>query len=128
MRLFRQALMMSAKIRLFEDASHAALYAKYRPTYPLAVTEAILDYHLKGGGGKGLALDIACGSGQSTTPLAPHFAQVIGVDISEAQIDQVWIVVCVQIQFSWFKFIVAWNSYDYRPKCNSVPSRSSINT
>ena len=33
-----------------------------------------------------LAVDVGCGSGQSTRPLAPYFKKVIGVDVSEAQI------------------------------------------
>ncbi|XP_022096086.1 putative methyltransferase DDB_G0268948 isoform X2 [Acanthaster planci] len=33
-----------------------------------------------------LAVDVGCGSGQNTRPLAPYFEKVIGVDVSEAQI------------------------------------------
>ena len=33
-----------------------------------------------------VAVDVGCGSGQSTRPLAPHFEKVIGIDVSEAQI------------------------------------------
>lgn len=34
-----------------------------------------------------LALDIGCGSGQSTIALAPYFKKVIGCDVSETQIN-----------------------------------------
>lgn len=34
-----------------------------------------------------LAYDVGCGSGQSTQFLAPYFTQVIGTDVSSAQID-----------------------------------------
>ncbi|XP_022095976.1 putative methyltransferase DDB_G0268948 [Acanthaster planci] len=33
-----------------------------------------------------LAVDVGCGSGQNTRPLAPYFEKIIGVDVSEAQI------------------------------------------
>ncbi|XP_069497380.1 uncharacterized protein [Ambystoma mexicanum] len=35
-----------------------------------------------------LAVDVGCGTGQSTRVLAPHFQKVVGVDISEAQIGE----------------------------------------
>ena len=35
-----------------------------------------------------LAVDVGCGSGQSTEPLADHFKEVIGVDISQEQINK----------------------------------------
>ena len=34
------------------------------------------------------ALDIGCGSGQSTVALSQHFKEVIGADVSEAQLAQ----------------------------------------
>ena len=34
-----------------------------------------------------LAVDIGCGTGQSTRPLAPYFEKVLGFDISEAQLE-----------------------------------------
>ena len=34
-----------------------------------------------------LAVDLCCGTGISTRPLAEHFDRVIGIDISQAQID-----------------------------------------
>ncbi|KAG2459707.1 CRG1 methyltransferase, partial [Polypterus senegalus] len=35
-----------------------------------------------------LAVDIGCGTGQVSRSLAPHFEKIIGVDISEAQLDE----------------------------------------
>ncbi|XP_078083862.1 putative methyltransferase DDB_G0268948 [Mustelus asterias] len=35
-----------------------------------------------------LAVDIGCGSGQGTRGLAPHFDKVVGIDLSEAQIEE----------------------------------------
>ena len=77
-----------AAIRLFEQTSHAHLYSKYRPTYPKAVLDVISTYIRKHGGSFGLALDVACGSGQSTFYLGDTFQRCIGVDISKAQVDQ----------------------------------------
>ena len=76
-------------IRLFEGQEHAKLYAKYRPTYPNGVFEEIVKYCKSGGEEKlhlGLAVDVGCGSGQSTRPLCRYFRHVIGTDVSEEQI------------------------------------------
>lgn len=32
-------------------------------------------------------MDVGCGSGQGTMLLAPHFARVVGVDVSPAQLE-----------------------------------------
>ena len=34
-----------------------------------------------------LAVDVGCGSGQGTKLLAQHFANVVGTDVSPAQLD-----------------------------------------
>lgn len=39
------------------------------------------------GGGKSLCVDVGCGSGQSTEIYADHFDQVIGLDVSQEQLD-----------------------------------------
>ena len=57
-------------------------YAKFRPGYPVALTRslaALASNHQ-------LALDVGCGSGQLTTPLAAHFDRVIGIDSSYSQL------------------------------------------
>ena len=77
-----------ATARLFEHTAHAHLYSRYRPTYPKAVVSAITDYVTRIGGSLGLAVDVACGSGQSTFYLKEAFKKVIGVDISKAQIEE----------------------------------------
>ena len=76
-------------IRLFEGQEHAKLYARYRPTYPEGMFEEIFKYCLSNNNDEtylNLAVDIGCGSGQSTRPLCRHFRQVIGSDVSEEQI------------------------------------------
>ena len=79
---------MSA-IRLFEEESLANLYAKFRPSYPQKVYDAISLFATKRGIDlkTGLALDLACGSGQGTFPLTNIVKKCIGVDVSKAQIN-----------------------------------------
>ena len=76
-----------ATIRLFEEAAHAAAYAAFRPTYPRAVLDVISSFIKRNfGPGFGVAVDVGCGSGQSTFFLSDLFQKVVGVDISAAQI------------------------------------------
>ncbi|KAK3603291.1 hypothetical protein CHS0354_007620 [Potamilus streckersoni] len=76
--------------RYFEKSSHTEAYALYRPTYPESVYDAILKYCYESSGLREaeleLAVDVGCGSGQSTLPLGKYFKKVIGVDISQEQI------------------------------------------
>ena len=76
-------------VKRFENADHAAAYAKFRPVYPRAVAEIITTY-MKSNGGSGFefAVDVACGSGQSTFLLCEYFQKVVGFDVSAAQIAQ----------------------------------------
>ena len=81
------AAVSMASLQLFEGTSHAAAYAMFRPTYPEIVFDTISTFITKNGGsGFDVAVDVACGSGQSTFSLCSRFQRVIGVDISEAQI------------------------------------------
>ena len=73
--------------RLFEGQDHAKAYAAYRPSFPPVTYDTILAFSREGGPGRSLAVDIGCGTGTSTRPLAPHFDHVIGLDISQAQTD-----------------------------------------
>jgi len=74
-------------IREFESSDITAAYAMFRPTYPEIVFDTISTF-IKNNGGSGfdVAVDVGCGSGQSTFPLCSRFKRVIGMDISEAQI------------------------------------------
>ncbi|KAL8591896.1 hypothetical protein ACOMHN_044392 [Nucella lapillus] len=74
---------------LFQSSKIANYYAKYRPTYGPQVSEAIINFCKENESCKlSIALDVGCGSGQSTLPLINHFQKVIGMDISEAQISR----------------------------------------
>ncbi|XP_050695483.1 putative methyltransferase DDB_G0268948 isoform X3 [Eriocheir sinensis] len=75
--------------RFFEGAAHAAAYARFRPHPPQSLIEEVMSY-LKGkyNGTLAAAVDVGCGSGQSTWVLAPHFTHVTGLDVSPAQITE----------------------------------------
>lgn len=75
--------------RLFEGKAHASIYQKYRFTPPDEVKNYILQYlnkrkeepHV-------LAVDLGCGTGQNSRLLAPYFQEVVGIDISECQLEE----------------------------------------
>ncbi|KAJ8396349.1 hypothetical protein AAFF_G00019260 [Aldrovandia affinis] len=74
--------------RLFEGKEHAASYQKYRVSPPDMLIGQILAFlEKKKGKPFSLAVDVGCGSGQGTVLLAPHFDQVVGTDISPAQLE-----------------------------------------
>lgn len=75
--------------RLFEGEVHASLYQKYRFSLPPEMQSLVLSYlEEKKGKPFVLAVDVGCGTGQSTHVLAPHFEKVVGTDISAAQIKE----------------------------------------
>lgn len=66
-------------------------YIKYRPSWPTELYDKILwylDEESDGTRRRGVAVDVGCGSGQSTLPLAKRFRSVIGIDTSELQIKE----------------------------------------
>jgi len=74
---------------LFTNRDMIKLYKQYRTTTPAVVVNKIMDY-LKVGIPPPYrrCLDVGCGSGQSTGAFAQYFQDVIGQDISEAQLEQ----------------------------------------
>ncbi|XP_022100575.1 putative methyltransferase DDB_G0268948 [Acanthaster planci] len=73
--------------RLFEGAEHADLYLKCRPDWPEEIIQKTLAFlQEKKSGPFELAVDVGCGSGQATRPLASHIKKVVGVDVSVEQI------------------------------------------
>ncbi|XP_072273271.1 putative methyltransferase DDB_G0268948 [Pyxicephalus adspersus] len=75
--------------RLFEGKEHASYYQKFRFEPSQEIIDLILHYvderlpkpHE-------FAVDVGCGTGQSTRILAPYFKKVLGTDISEAQVEE----------------------------------------
>ena len=64
-------------------SERADLYARFRPTYPPSLAEA-LAVHTRG---RSLAWDAGCGSGQLSVALAGAFDRVHATDLSRAQLD-----------------------------------------
>ncbi|KAF8072614.1 methyltransferase [Scenedesmus sp. PABB004] len=63
----------------------AAAYATFRPRYPDQLYHLILS-RLPEPSHRGLAVDVATGSGQAATALAPHFRRVLATDANAAQL------------------------------------------
>jgi ubiquinone/menaquinone biosynthesis C-methylase UbiE len=63
-------------------------YAAYRPSYPDQLFSDIYDYHTRRHGQWGVAIDVACGSGQATIPLSQKFGKVYGLDLNPTQIAE----------------------------------------
>lgn len=61
----------------------------YRPGYPPELFDTILEElkRTRGANSLELAVDVATGSGQAAIPLAEHIPRVIGLDISQSQLD-----------------------------------------
>ncbi|KAM6979075.1 putative methyltransferase [Tautogolabrus adspersus] len=75
--------------RLFEGKEHASIYQQYRFTPPEEMKDIILQYlDRKKGQPHVLAVDLGCGTGQNSRLLAPHFQEVVGIDISECQLEE----------------------------------------
>nr|XP_019945160.1 PREDICTED: uncharacterized methyltransferase-like C25B8.10 [Paralichthys olivaceus] len=75
--------------QFFEGKEHASIYQKYRFALPDEVKNIILRYlNKKKGQPHVLAVDLGCGTGQTTRILAQHFKEVVGIDISECQLEE----------------------------------------
>jgi SAM-dependent methyltransferase len=64
-------------------SSQADIYSAYRPGYPPALFQFILQQVAE----KGTAWDCATGNGQAAKELAPHFKQLFATDHSQKQLD-----------------------------------------
>ncbi|CAG2160960.1 unnamed protein product [Oppiella nova] len=74
---------------LFKDTLQSSYYAKFRPHPPKEIINAIKSYLSERIGASEwlCAVDVGCGNGQCTRPLAEHFQRVYGFDTSAAQIE-----------------------------------------
>lgn len=61
-------------------------YARYRTGYPREFFEQVIKYYQLDG--KGRLLDLGCGTGQVTIPLAPYFEEVIGLDPDQDMLNE----------------------------------------
>lgn len=74
---------------MFEGKDHASIYQKYRFTPPDELRAVILQYLDKQKGRPHLlAVDVGCGTGQNSRLFAPNFQEVVGVDVSECQLEE----------------------------------------
>lgn len=58
----------------------ARKYANHRGGYTDLLMKIIVGHHIKTGGSLNTLLDVGCGPGNSTRPLAVEFAQALGLD------------------------------------------------
>ncbi|XP_055896767.1 putative methyltransferase DDB_G0268948 [Biomphalaria glabrata] len=73
---------------LYKGQQTAQHYAAHRPGYPPEMFDIIMSYHKQvKTSGHELAVDVCCGTGQSTIPLTKLFRQVVGADVSEDQLQ-----------------------------------------
>ncbi|XP_050698556.1 uncharacterized protein LOC126986443 isoform X2 [Eriocheir sinensis] len=83
--------MAKAADMVFANPQLVERYVKFRPTPPPTLINAVVEHvregRRKAGGVAELCVDLGCGSGQSMGPLAPHFPSVVGVDVSQPQLD-----------------------------------------
>lgn len=80
-------------IQLFESENHASNYALARPSPPKLLIDSIVKYLQSGlpsnkNGSWTQAVDVGAGSGQTTFLIKDYFDQILGVDISAAQIGE----------------------------------------
>ena len=65
----------------------AKAYAAGRESYDENLFKVILDKHTSTGGAMQVLLDVGCGPGNSTRPLAKHFASAFGIDPSPEMVN-----------------------------------------
>ncbi|XP_077303449.1 putative methyltransferase DDB_G0268948 [Lithobates pipiens] len=76
-------------IQLFEGKEHDSYYQKFRFEPTQEITDLLFSYvderlHKP----YGFAVDVGCGTGQNTRILSQYVNKVLGIDISEAQIEE----------------------------------------
>lgn len=72
----------------FADREFASdRYHSARPRYPQCLYNAVFQYQAQSSNTRDIAIDIACGTGEATIPLAEAFGKVIGIDSSAVMIE-----------------------------------------
>ncbi|XP_077131010.1 putative methyltransferase DDB_G0268948 [Ranitomeya variabilis] len=76
-------------VHLFKKSAFSLIYQKYMIPVSDEITNMALSYVKGKTNGRPLemALDVGCGTGRYTLSLAPHFRKVLGLDISESQLN-----------------------------------------
>ncbi|XP_075687306.1 uncharacterized protein LOC142656296 [Rhinoderma darwinii] len=75
-------------VQLFKKMTFSSVYQKYMIPVSNEIINMVLSYVKVKTNGQPLemAVDVGCGTGRYTLPLAPHFKNVLGTDISDSQI------------------------------------------
>ncbi|XP_077128395.1 putative methyltransferase DDB_G0268948 isoform X1 [Ranitomeya variabilis] len=76
-------------VNFFKKMDFSLKYQKYMIPASDEIIKMVLSYVKVKTNGRPLemALDVGCGTGRYTLPLAPHFKKVLGLDISESQLN-----------------------------------------
>ncbi|XP_040297786.1 putative methyltransferase DDB_G0268948 [Bufo bufo] len=76
-------------VQLFKKMAFSSVYQKYMIPVSNEVINLIFSYVKAKTNGQPLEMlvDVGCGTGRYTLPLAPHFKKVLGIDMSESQIN-----------------------------------------
>ncbi|XP_073502748.1 uncharacterized protein [Phyllobates terribilis] len=76
-------------VNMFKKMTYSLKYQKYMIPVSDEITNMVLSYVKRKTNGRPLdmAVDVGCGTGRYTLPLAAHFKKVLGLDISESQIN-----------------------------------------
>ncbi|XP_077128393.1 putative methyltransferase DDB_G0268948 isoform X2 [Ranitomeya variabilis] len=76
-------------VHLFKKMDFSLKYQKYMIPVSNELINVVFSYVKGKTNGRPLemALDVGCGTGRYTLPLAPHFKKVLGLDISESQLS-----------------------------------------
>ncbi|GFT33225.1 methyltransf_25 domain-containing protein [Nephila pilipes] len=79
--------MISSRCQQYDRPDQARAYSQFRPDPPKELLEVVIGYlEQEVPDPFGLAVDVGCGTGQSTLALAPYFRSVLGCDVSKFQI------------------------------------------
>ena len=74
---------------VWSTTSEAAKYSAKRPEHPSALVDHVVTFLTKAYTGPlSMAVDVGCGTGMSTQNLFGKFENILGVDLSEAMIEQ----------------------------------------
>lgn len=71
---------------LFGHQGQAKMYREFRPVYPQGLVQYVVS--LVASADRNKYADVACGSGQLTSKIAPFFKHTVGVDKSFEQLNQ----------------------------------------
>lgn len=80
-------------VKLYEGSSFSAMYARYRPSMSSNLLSKIMEFLIGDVAADsknkifGQAIDVGCGTGQSTRAFAPYFSNITGIDVSSSQVE-----------------------------------------